>query len=137
MAHRRMVARLHADAAVTALVPAARIRPIKLRQSDALPGITYPRGSFASEDGISQIGNTWILDVTVSVWANTYDEAMAVADAVRDCLHGWRDGNDPGDVMSCRLQSESDAPEAVEPGGDEIVHGITQEYRIEWLKPSE
>lgn len=132
MPHRKIIERLHADATLTALVPATRIRPIKASQSDALPLIVYERDALSNEDGISDLSNTWILEMTIRIYAETYDDAIAVAEAVRDCLHGWREGSSADQVMSCRLVSESDSPESVEPGSDAIMHGITQSYRIEY-----
>lgn len=134
MPHRKLVAKLKATAAVTALVPAARIRPVRQAQSASLPCITYQVTSLVTEDGIDGTSNTQIAEITLTCWAATYDDAWDVAGVVHTALHYWRDGNDGGEVMQCRCDVQADAPELVEESAEMAIHAVTQNYTIEYRK---
>lgn len=86
-------ARLEAVSAVTDLVgsgAAARIYPIRLPQTPTLEAVTYqvvsaPPRPMAMGDDVQRAQKR----VQVSSWGNTYAEAMALREAVRDALQRW------------------------------------------------
>ncbi len=135
MPHRKLVAKLQATSAVTTLVPAARIRPIKLAQSSPLPGITYEVTSRTTDDGIDGTSSTVLCEVTVTCWGTTYDQAWQVAEAVHAALHYYRESNAAGKLMQCRCTMQADAPEMVDEASDEAIHAVSQTYEIDYRLP--
>ena len=134
MPHRTIVTRLKATAAVTALVPAVHIRPLRQIQNVTLPAITYEVTDYQTDDGINQAGSTVLAELSVICWADTYDEAWDVAEEVRTALHYYREGNDAGELMQCRCTAMADAPELPDDGSETAIHAVTQTYSLDYRK---
>ena len=83
-----LVAHLVADAGVTALVAVDHITPIVRPQGQALPGITYQiiSGTPANSLDGHTSGMTHIR-VQIDAWADDYDEARAIAAAVKSRMN--------------------------------------------------
>lgn len=137
MPHRKLITKLQATNSVTALVPAVRIRPVKLAQGDSLPAITYQVTERTTDDGIDGTSSTVLASVQVDCWGRTYDEAWSVADVVHSALHYYREGNAAGQLMQCRCEMQADSPELVEEASDEANHAVTQTYRLDYRLPAE
>jgi len=131
MAETRMIAKLKATSAVTDLV-STRIRPLLRKQGAALPAITYQRiSTIPCNASVGEANVAWAR-VQVNSFASTYAGAKALAAAVKACLSGWTDtGGSPSVIMS-HWEGDSDLPEDVQPGQDLQVHGVAQEYLIEY-----
>lgn len=83
-AETELINALKANAALIALVPAARITPVKRLQGGSLPAITVER--IANTPVQSIAGDTSQLDqvrLRVNCWAKTYQSTKEIAEAVR------------------------------------------------------
>lgn len=93
---------LTGSAAVTALVPAARIEWGVLGQGRTLPAVRM--FLISNIDGLTMQGpdGLWRGRVQVDVYAETYASAQAVAGAIISILHGHRAGAFRGIFLAAR-----------------------------------
>lgn len=87
MIEQTLVAVLKNDSAVSALV-GTRIRPLNLKQEDALPGVVYQRVSTVPVTSLDGDSGVDAVRIQVSCWAETYSGARALAAAVRAAVTG-------------------------------------------------
>lgn len=109
---------LVAAAPVTALVPAARIEPIRRTQSFDTPAITL---QVVSKIPVSHLRSSSGLDecvVQLDVWALNYTSARTIADACRSALQAG----------SYLMNSEIDSGH--EPETDPELFRITQSWSV-------
>ena len=126
MPQTRLVAKLKATAAVTALV-STRIYPMLRPQGTALPAIVYGVTSNTPTNTAGGSSTTREMRITIDCLAGTYAGAWALANAVRDTLSGWVDSS--GDVW--HLDSENDGPGDLGPGQEEYVgYSVSQDYLV-------
>lgn len=81
---------LKADAGVSALVgagAAARVYPLLAPAEVETPYVTWQRIASEPTDVIGR-GNTLRVSVQVDCWARTFDEALALSEAVRGAIEG-------------------------------------------------
>lgn len=86
-----LIALLRADAGVTALVPAASINWRRHPQGLAWPGLVLRVIHDQDDYTLSDTTDRSSARVQIDAWALDYDEAKAIARAVRTCLGGYRD----------------------------------------------
>lgn len=77
---------LRVDAAVIALVPAAKITPVIHPQAIDPPAITLQRVSNTPQNGLRGWASLDANLVQLDVWATTYAAAKGIADAARSSL---------------------------------------------------
>ena len=109
---------LVAAAPVTALVPAARIEPLRRTQSFTTPAVTLQVISKIPFNHLTGDGNLDGCLVQVDYWASTYTTARAVADAARVALK----------AAAFTMQSELDG--GFEPETDPELFRITQTWSV-------
>jgi hypothetical protein len=101
---------LLAQPAVTALI-GARLFPLRLPQGAAFPALTYQRvagGEDVTHQGRSGLGRA---RMQLDCWAATYGQAIALADAVKDALVGYRGAMGATPFAAGRLANEIDLDE--------------------------
>ena len=130
MPETRLYNKLANTAAVTTLVPAARIQPVKNRQGDALPRITFQRISMLPVNHSTGVTTTSECTITIECWGATYSSVWAVADAVRAALSGWSDADGDPQISMSHLQNETDLPEPTDDGRDTLIHRVSQDYLL-------
>ncbi len=108
---------LVASGAVTALVPATRIEPLRRTQSLVLPGITLQRVSTTPQNHLRGNGQLDANLVQLDVFDDDYTNARLIADACRTALEA---GGYP-------LNSEIDGYESET---DPELYRITQTWSV-------
>lgn len=93
MIEQRLVEILLADETVSGYV-GARIMPVVVRSTTALPAITYR--PISSSRGMTLGGPDYWATMIVELvaWAVDYADAAEIADAVRSLMHGYDDDTD-------------------------------------------
>lgn len=129
MPERRLIAKLKATSAVTALA-STRIRAGRPRQDDALPYIVV---QVVGEDQVNH--STGHCDVAfrriqVTTYDDDYNGTATLANLVRDALSGWSDATGTPVVSMCHYVGCTDIGADVEPGQDLAIHGIGQDYNL-------
>jgi len=136
MVEQRLVAKLLATSAVTDLV-GTRIRAMRPRQLDQLPVLVYQRISTTPINTLTGRVGAAFARIQLTAIAESYGEAKAVIDAVRDALApadqaGWTDATGTPVISACHWLGEYDLGGAREPGGDEMLHEVAADYRIQF-----
>ena len=130
MPEKRLYAKLAATSAVTALVTATKIQPVKVPQSLSIPLITYERSGSDPVNHATGTTTTASCIIEIDIYDDDYGDCKAIADAVRAALSGWSDATDDPQVSMCHLQDEMDLPLPPEAGQDLIVHHVNQTYLL-------
>jgi len=131
MPERRVVAKLKATDAITALV-GVRIDPGKRKQGEALPAITVFAGTKTKVNHSTGTTPCGARTIIVDSWAETYSEAKALGRLVEAALSGWSDVTGDPHVTMCHLQGDADIEEPIQPGQDERVYGVKQYYLVDF-----
>lgn len=100
-------AHLAADSGVSALA-GARIYPLRLPDGPTYPAITYERVSATRDFVLAGPGGRVNPRLRVHCWAETYAEAVALADAVRQAVNGHTGAMDGERVDHAELLSDND-----------------------------
>lgn len=108
---------LRAAAGVTALVPASRITPLVRPQNIATPAITLQRVSASPVNHLRGWGSLDENSVQVDIWAETYAECVAIADACRAAASSAQ--------FLRTLEIDN-----TDPALDPILYRITQTYSV-------
>jgi hypothetical protein len=121
-----VVTRLRTEAATAALL-GSRIYPLVLPQAPMLPALAYTRISQGEQFTSNGPSGLRRVRIQLDCYAETYDAARALADAVRNALNGWRDLSLGVQVAKLAPDSEQDLHED-EVGSyrvtmDFLVHG--------------
>ena len=133
MPERRIWDRLRSSAGVTAIVPAVRITPVRMFQGDDRPAITFQVISRVMENHSTGALTCGVVRLQLNLWADTYERVKALADAVRVALTGWREAGTGTRITMVHLDSESDAPEMVDPGSATGAHCVRQDWLSEFV----
>ncbi len=92
-----------------------RVYPLMLPQRPRLPAITTTRVSAGGSHTTERRSDIDGPRIQIDSWAETYDEAFALADAIRDRLDGYRgpagDVTIAGAFLADRRDFHEDAPE--------------------------
>lgn len=86
------------DAGVSALV-SGRVYPLGLPQNAVQPCVSYSVSEEAEDETFDGQGGVSQADILIDCWATTYDEAQAVAQAVKSALQ-----NNTGLVAGVNIQ---------------------------------
>ncbi len=117
---------LTADAALTALVPADRIKGGALPEQAPLPAVLVRSVSLVERPKLRREGTTRVIErVAVAVRANSYAEQRAVMQAVRDACAGF-----VGAIAGCSavtVRADGRGPDLRGPGGS---FEQSQDFRV-------
>ena len=117
---------LHADTAVTALVPTARIKGGALPENVALPAILVRTVSSVEHLTLKRGETTRTIDrVSVAIRASSYREQKAVIKAVKTCCAG-KTGNIGGGLRVAILTAGT-GPDVQGPGNS---YEQTQDFKV-------
>jgi len=131
MPERRVVAKLKATTAITALV-GVRIEPGNRKQGDPLPAITIFAGTKTKSNCSAGTTASGQRQIIVDSWASTYAGVKALGLLVEDALSGWSDLTGDPQVSMCHLQGDTDGEEPMEPGQDVREHNVKQFYQLDF-----
>ncbi len=122
--------RLTGDATVSQLV-STRVFPVgQIPQKAVLPWVTHQRisgGNILSLDGPNDTKN---IRMQVNCVAETYAEAVVLADAVKSSLNGWERAYSDPNVSSCMMDSENDDFDTPVVDNEQAVNRIMQDYSL-------
>jgi hypothetical protein len=121
---------LIADTAVLALV-STRVWPTILPQSPVLPAVTYQVISAFRRPTLTTTDNLPEKRVQIDAWGKTFEQAHAVAEAVRKAIDGFQGtmGSSPGvEVSGIHAESERVGYEP-----DSKLHRESRDYMI-WAR---
>lgn len=131
MPETRLVERLLATAGVTNLV-GTRIRPIQLKQGEALPALTWQTIDIEPSNGSTGLGNHAMARIQVDSLATTYGGAKALAAAVRTALSGWSSSTASPNVAPVHWLGDNDLDAELEPGQDKPTHAIASDFLLQY-----
>lgn len=129
----RLVNKLTNTTAITDIVD-AEIYPVKQRQANDKPAITYEVISDQSVNHSTGGTATSSMRVQIDCWATTYIAVRTLADAVKAALLSWTDATDDPMISSCHYMNGSDIIEPPNAGQDTMTHRVSQDYLI-WYNP--
>jgi len=120
-----IVSVLRADGTVSGII-STRIYPLKLKEGYALPALSYQRVSSVREHNIDvgPIGFAWAR-FQIDSWAESYTDVRSLAEAVRQCLDGYKGTMGGVNAGGICIKSERDLFEE----GTEIYR-VIQDYLI-------
>lgn len=125
-------ARLASDGAVAGLI-GGRIYPLKLPQQPTYPALTYNRVSGPRLHDLQGSARRAMPRITINSWAEDYDVALVLAQAVRLCLDGFI-GRLTTLQATIRIENEIDLFE--DEAGTGGVYRILQDYMINHSEPA-
>lgn len=109
---------------VAALV-GTRVYPLVLPQASPVPAIIYSRVGGPRVKALAAPPGVQRARVQLSVFATSYAEVKAVAEALRLALDGHRGSWGAGQVQAVSLVSENDLF-----GGDSLMYHVAQDYEV-------
>ena len=116
-------------AAITALVPAARIYHIKQPESVVFPSIVYQKSSSVSDYTLTQTVDLSEITMMIHSYADSDLAAKGVAKAVFNTLNGLREVVDGFNIQRVIRETELDLFE-----DETSVFHVMQLYRILYLE---
>jgi len=128
--HKRLVARLKATDAVTAIVGAgtsARIRPMGRNQGGSLPAVVYDQAGGYRANTTTGTSTTASTRFRLHCLASSYDDAHTLSDVVEDALSGW---NDTSSGVWHLVMGPQDGPDEILPGEDAAEFAVIQDYSV-------
>ena len=123
--------RLVTTAAVTALV-STRIYPVIAPATAALPFITWRRLAVTRQQSLAGPVGVPTVNLSVDIFAETYESARDIADKCRASLDGWGGTFDNTTVSNVSLDNESDGFAQLAGGDLPPVYTVQQLYGILW-----
>lgn len=141
MPHTRIVARLKAVTAVTALIGTgndAKIYPINAPQDTDGDYITHQTVSDESINASVGATGTKHCRLQIISWSDDYDGARALAAAVEGDgdpsaptgIAGWTIASGTPAISSCHLDGGDDMPSGMDPEQNTRKHGFSQDYIV-------
>ena len=124
---------LIANATVAGLV-STRVYPVVAPASAALPFVTWRRVAIRRQQTLGGPMGMPVTSVEYSIYGATYEQARAVADAMRSVLDGYGGTLNNTEVKQTSLEQESD--DFVTLAGAELppAYQITQQYDTFWIE---
>ena len=123
--------RLVTTAAVTALV-STRVYPVIAPATAALPFITWRRLAVTRQQSLAGPIGAPTVNLSVDIFAETYESARDIADQCRVSLDGWGGTFDNTVVSNVSLDNESDGFAQLAGGDLPPVYTVQQLYGILW-----
>ena len=122
---------LVANNAVSALI-GSRVYPVIAPATASLPFVTWRRVAIRRQQTLGGPSGMPVTSVEYSIFGTTYEQARAVADAMRSVLDGYGGTANNTEVKQTSLEQESD--DFVTLGGAELppAFQITQQYDVFW-----
>lgn len=117
------------NAALTAIVPAAKITPFKRLQKESLPAITYEVVDHLpqlTKDGVSKLDS---IRISINVWTNTYIQASDLAKKIRTILDRYAGVNSGLNVDKIIFESIA---ELYEDDGEVYHHVVDFKIRMKY-----
>ncbi|WP_254509887.1 tail completion protein gp17 [Anatilimnocola floriformis] len=110
----------------------SRIFPLVLPQSAARPAITYARTTGGHDHNLKQATGSAIPVFELDCWADSYEAADQLAEAVRQKMQGFSGTMGSVSVRAVILDDEVDAFEVPSDGSDNGIYRISLKYRIRY-----
>lgn len=123
--------RLVSTAAVTALV-GTRIYPVIAPAAAALPFITWRRLAVSRQQSLAGPIGVPTVNLSVDIFADTYESARDIADQCRLSLDGWGGSFENTNVSNVSLENEADGFAQLAGGDLPPVYTVQQLYGILW-----
>lgn len=123
--------RLVTTAAVTNLV-STRIYPVIAPATAALPFITWRRVAVTRQQSLRGPVGTPTVNLSLDIFAETYESARDIADQCRAALDGWGGTFENTVVANVSLDNESDGFAQLAGGDLPPVYTVQQLYGILW-----
>ena len=127
----RLYTQLVGTTALTDLV-GTRVYPSVLPQGVTLPAVTFQRVGTTPTNGSTGGGDVSWARFQLTGYAVTYLAARGVADAVRGALRGWQSSTGTPNIDMVTYQGEYDLPEPPESGQDNYIHGVAQDWYVQF-----
>ena len=111
------------------------IYPLKIPQSENLPGITY-RVLNLTRDEAANRGETGYVNATIQIncWARKYEEAVPVVRQLRLALGGFRGRWGETEIRSCHVIGEHDNYEEPQFADDVGFPGVGIDVEVAYLE---
>jgi hypothetical protein len=125
---------LVADAAVAALV-GTRVYPVIAPATADLPFVTFRRSGIQREHTLSGPMGMPVVQMTVDMYATTYEGVRELADRVRLSLDGYGTATAESVVVN-NVSLDNEADGFVQLAGGEMppVYSVTQTYSVIWVE---
>jgi hypothetical protein len=112
-----------------------RIRPVVLAQSDARPAIVFRRATSGHDPPLEGGDDVPGPAFEVTSWADTYEDSVALAEAVRAALENegrdtWAYSGGSVTVHSVTYLDEEDVFDERDDGSSKPIYGVAQTYEI-------
>lgn len=122
------------DAAVAALV-GTRVYPVIAPATADLPFITFRRSGIQREHTLSGPSGMPVVQMTLDMYATTYEGVRDLADQVRLCLDGFGTSSAESVVVN-NVSLDNEADGFVQLAGGEVppVYSVTQTYSVMWVE---
>ena len=125
---------LVADPAVAALV-GTRVYPVIAPATADLPFVTFRRSGIQREHTLSGPMGMPVVQMTVDMYATTYEGVRELADRVRLTLDGYGTATAESVVVNnVSLDNEADGFVQLAGGDVPPVYSVTQTYSVMWVE---
>jgi hypothetical protein len=124
---------LLAQAPLAALI-GDRLYPVACPETATLPAVTYRRASGGHLHNLTSASGAAIPEFELVVWAETYEDADEVAEAIRQEMQGFRGTMGSDAVKSVILDDEDDSIAEPDDNSDQPIYAITLRYRIQYVE---
>ena len=134
--------KLRTNAGVSAIT--TKIQPLVVGSLENLPAVVYRKSSAGIEPGMRGGDEIPIPTFEITCWARDIDEAVPLADAVRECLMPFDDaddtypddwttaGNETVTVEDVGLLDESDVFDDEVGSDGEVIYGVRLTFEIQF-----
>jgi len=119
------------NTAVAALI-GSRVFPVLAPATAALPFVTWRRISVQRQQSLSGPIGVPTVSLSVDIFAETYEAARDIADAVRRCLDGWGGTFENTTVANVSLTNEADGFVTLAGGDLPPVYTVQMTFAILW-----
>lgn len=129
-----LYAKLSKHAAIAALC-GERVRPQRLRQQDTYPALVFTK---ISEQHPAHLNGTWTraqCRYQIDCYARSQATADELAEAVRQCLHGYRGPMGSTRVVHCTLDQQADFAHEPVHGDDDAIYRVSADYMLWYETP--
>ena len=125
---------LVADPAVAALV-GTRVYPVIAPATADLPFVTFRRSGIQREHTLSGPMGMPVVQMTVDMYATTYEGVRELADRVRQALDGYGTATAESVIVN-NVSLDNEADGFVQLAGGEMppVYSVTQTYSVMWVE---
>jgi len=120
---------LSEDESLTTLIN-KRIFPLKVPEESTIPCIVYQRQSTTHIETMDGVNDLKSIDLLLTSWSQSYDEASEINNKIGDILHGFRGYVDAKEIKGIFSISENHIYVAHTDGSDEGYYGFNTVFKI-------